>query len=105
MEDFELLLKMRVEYLEGKHRIPDTTMYDHAAAICALTKDNEQMGRILSLLDGASPGGNFHLFIDGVEVLVFPDGEYGFTYGHDRTHTGIAGTIGKAAMRARAGAA
>lgn len=98
----KLLQRMREDFLAGKHRMGQ--LYFHNEALADHCDDPKTVAAAIKLLDESSPGGNFHIFIDGGQMLDTGDA-IDFVYRYDRRPAEIAAVIGKAIIRAKAMAA
>lgn len=95
MEPSEALGELRNRFLGGKHRLGEIFM--HTEALEEIAGENEALlGEVSRLLDQATPGGNFHVWLDGGRLT-----DEGFVYFYDRKPAEVAGVIGKALLRAK----
>ena len=96
----DALRQMRDDYLEGKDRCAG--MYFHDEAVSRISGGDEALiGLMLEALDAATPGGNFHIWIDCGEAVMSGD-QAGFVYAdHQRKPSEVSAVLGKAILAAR----
>lgn len=96
----EALRQLREDFQSGMDRIGET--YFHSDAIQRIADgDRRIIGQMLEALDAATPGGNFHVWLDCGEAVISGD-QVGFVYGErQRKPSEIAAVLGKALVRAK----
>jgi hypothetical protein len=99
MELSDALMELRSGYLDGKHRLPlseSCSVYLYDQAMAEVELDKAAMLEVLRLLDACSPGGNFHIWLDGGRLT-----DDGFVYDYNRRPAEVAAVIGRAILEAK----